>query len=292
MQTRHVTLDRRIVSVVAVLVAIGCVLAAENWVGGLLPGSSGPLHRVADIVQFGAILAVGLGALWFDDGELADIGLSREFLLPSVAAFLATYAVLNALGVAVAATLGLPWGLDVLTDRLGLLTAPLALTVFAAFVEEAVVRGYLQTKLRSLLGANGPLRRLLAVVVASASFALLHVPRVLVEGGYIGGGVAGTLAVLTLSGVGFGLLFELSGNVYFVGLVHALGNTWVLLVDGFAWTGTDSLLFFAAVLVAYFGVTFAYRRVAADTAFTPHVRVGGRAATDADERPRDGSVLE
>lgn len=274
------------------LAAIACVLVAENWVEGQLPGSSGPLYLVVDVAQFGALLAVALGALRFDGGELADIGLSRDFLLPGVAAFLATYAVLNILAVAVAATLGLPWGLDVLTDRLALLTTPLALTVFAAFVEEAVVRGYLQTKLRSLLGANGLLRRSVAVVVASASFALLHVPRVLVEGGYIGGGVAGTLAVLTLSGVGFGLLFELSGNVYFVGLVHALGNTWVLLVNGFAWSGTDSLLFFAAVLVAYFGVTFAYRRVAADTAFTPRVRVRGRAATDADERPRDGSVLE
>ncbi|ERH14002.1 MAG: CAAX amino terminal protease family [halophilic archaeon J07HB67] len=292
MQTRLVTLDRRIVSVVAVLGAIGCVLAAENWVEGLLSGSSGPFSHVVETVKFGLILAVGVVALRLDGGEFADVGLSREFFLPGVAAFLATYAVVNALGVALAATFGLPWGVDVLADQLTSLTTPLALGVCYAFVEEAVVRGYLQTKFRSLLGANGPLRRLAAVVVTSVLFALLHVPRMFVEGGYIGGSVVGTLVALTLSGVGFGLLFELSGNVYFVGLIHALGNTWVLLVDGFAWSGTTFLSFAVAVLVAYFGVTFAYRRAAADTAFTPHVRVGKRAGADTGEPLRDGSVSE
>lgn len=278
MSQRYLTLDQRLVSPVAALCAISCLLVVGNWAQGLLPGMSGLLHRAAEIAEKGVLLAIGIMVLRIDGGKLADIGLSRRFLLPGIGAFLATYGVVNGLGVGVATVIGRPWGVGVLADRLAMLPTPLIIVVFFAFVEEVVFRGYLQTKLRVVLDANGWPRRILAVIVAAALFALLHIPRILVVGGYVGGQIAVTLVVLTLSGIAFGLLFELSGNLYFVGLIHALGNSWVLLIDGFSWGGTTFWLFVGVVLVAYLGVTVAYRRVAAGTEFTPHLQVRRRGA--------------
>jgi membrane protease YdiL (CAAX protease family) len=72
-------------------------------------------------------------------------------------------------------------------------------------------------------------------------------------------GIIGTAAFLSRSGLGFGFLYELTQNVYFVALLHAVGNTWPLVADVWSWSGTGVAGALVAVVVLYFGVTFAYR---------------------------------
>ncbi|MEZ3117371.1 lysostaphin resistance A-like protein [Halobaculum sp. MBLA0147] len=286
MTTRHVSIDGRVTGVVGFLLVLVVYFAVNHWVDTAVPAEPELVRNAVEAVWFLGFAAIGAVFLYRDDASPSDIGLAKRFLLPGAIAFLAVWVGLNVVGVGIATASGNAWGLDVLWPvALGGLVASFGY----AFVEEFVVRGYLQNKVRSVLGANGWVSRGTAIVVAGALFGLAHVPRVLVEGGYVSGtSVVGTLLVLTLSGVGFGLVYELTENLYFVGLLHGLGNTWPLLVDGFTWDGTAKTAFFVAIGVTYFGIVGVYRRVTARTSVTPRVRVTPGGATT-DRRATDSS---
>lgn len=273
MDTRAVSVDGRVSRVVAFLVVVGAYFAVGHWVDTAAASESDLVRDVVEGVWFLGLAGLGAVFLRLDGASATDIGLSRRFLLPGVGAFLVVWVALNAVGVGIATASGNPWGLEPL-QRMGV--GSLLVVLYLAFVEEFVFRGYLQVKVRSVLGADSVVSRTVAIVVAGVLFALAHVPRILVEGGYIGGtSVVGTLLVLALTGVGFGVVYELTENLYFVTLLHAFGNSWPLLVDGFAWDGRAQVAFFVAVGVVYFGVTGLYRRFATGTLVTPRVRVDG-----------------
>jgi membrane protease YdiL (CAAX protease family) len=254
------------------LVVVAVYIGISQFVDGPVASESAVIQHTVEAVWFLGLAMIGAVFLHIDSADATDIGLSRRFVLPGVGAFLVIWIGLNGIGVGLAVLSGNPWGFDLLTPvAVGSLVAAMSY----AFIEELVFRGYLQGKVRSVLGANSTLSRGVAIVTAGVLFGLGHVPRILVEGGYVSGtSVAGTLLVLTLSGIGFGVVYELTENLYLVGLLHGLGNSWPLLVDGFAWDGAVQTGFFATIGVVYLGVTGAYRAFTAETRVTPHVRIG------------------
>lgn len=273
MDTRVVSIDERPSRLIAFLVVVGVYFAVGHWADTAAASESESVRDVVEGLWFLGLAGLGAVFLRVDGASATDVGLSRRFLLPGVGAFIAVWVALNAVGVGIATASGNPWGLGLL-QQTGV--GSLLVVLYLAFVEEFVFRGYLQVKVRSVLGADSVGSRTVAIGVAGVLFALAHVPRILAEGGYVNGtSVVGTLLVLTLSGVGFGVVYELTENLYFVGFLHAFGNSWPLLVDGFAWDGRAQTAFFVAVGVVYLGVTGLYRRLAAGTLVTPRVRVDG-----------------
>lgn len=251
--------------------AIVLAVALVTAVTGLTEDLSGVAATVASEGHFVLIALLTLLVLRFEAVRPAALGLSVRHVGAGVAAFAVVWATLNVLGVGIAVVAGNEWGLTVLAATAAEVgVGGLAVFVFAGFVEEFAVRGYLQTRLIARLGDA---RRdvVAGILAASAVFALLHVPGALVDGTSPSGLLFGVV-LLTLSGVAFGLLYEATHNLVFVSLLHALGNTWVLLADGVSWSGLPFMAFLVAVGVVYAGVALAYRRLARGTDLTPVVR--------------------
>jgi membrane protease YdiL (CAAX protease family) len=200
-------------------------------------------------------------------------------LLPALLAFSAIYVGLNVIGVGIAVVFGFPWGFDFVV---GPVPAPfdslprpwlvfILLQLFIGLVEEFALRGYFQNKVIAVIGDDSYPRIGFGVLTASVVFGLLHSPSVILSGA----GVAGVVSVVvarTLTGVFFGTLYELTRNVYFVGLLHGFGNTWPLLIDWSGWSDIPLIVFFAAVAFFYFGVTVVYRSWTTETILTPTLR--------------------
>ncbi|MFC6725182.1 CPBP family intramembrane glutamic endopeptidase, partial [Halobium palmae] len=194
-------------------------------------------------------------------------------------AFAGVWVGVNVVGLGVAAATGNPWGPGLLRatvdPRWTSLPAPWLTTVLVQFVvvglvEEFAFRGYFQTKTVALLGDDSRLRVALGVVTASLLFGVLHTPGAIVAGASLGE-VLGAALLPTLTGVVFGTFYELTHNLYFVVLLHGLGNTWPLLVDWSTWSTPAVAAFFAGVTVVYVAATAAYRYRTLGTERTPLV---------------------
>jgi membrane protease YdiL (CAAX protease family) len=143
--------------------------------------------------------------------------------------------------------------------------------LFIGVVEEFALRGYFQNKVIAFVGDDSKQRIAFGILIASVVFGLLHSPSVILSGA----GIAGVVSVVlsrTLTGVFFGTFYEVTRNVYFVALLHGFGNTWPLLIDWSGWSEIPLIVFFATVVLFYFGVTVVYRLWATDTSLTPTLR--------------------
>lgn len=111
--------------------------------------------------------------------------------------------------------------------------------------------------MRNLLGrGSAPLQTVVAIVTTAIVFSVLHVPTiVLVEGTPIGQAV-GSLILLTLSGITFGVMYALTRNLFLVALLHGLGNLWPLVVD----PGIGAWPNWGVVIVLYGLVVVLYRQ--------------------------------
>jgi membrane protease YdiL (CAAX protease family) len=246
-----------------------------------------PLERVAsgvspeawylqEVAFFLAIVGVTVLLARLDGVRLGDLGLSRRHLLPALVAFAGVYLGLNVLGVGLAVGFGLSWGLGMITDivsgRYASLPASLLLYVLLSLLvgvaEELSIRGYFQNKVIAALGTESSLWVGLGILTASMVFGLLHVPGALLMG-TSATGLVGLVASRTATGLFFGTFYELTRNVYFVALLHTLGNTWPLVVEWGDWSGTALYAFFLGVTILYFGAAFGYRRWAEETDLAP-----------------------
>lgn len=280
MTERTVTFEAgRRVPIAFVLGAAGIVLSAGllRRATGLSEALSGTAATVATNVHFLFIVVLVWGVLGLEGVRSGRLGLSGRHLVAGSVAFVAVWAALNALTVGVAVLAGEPWGVPVLTAALAERGVDgLAVITFAAFAEEFAFRGYLQTRLIALRGDDSRGDAAVGLLAASALFAVMHVPGMLLDGIALSELPSG-LVLLTLSGTAFGLLYELTHNLGFVTLVHALGNTWVLATDPFSWSGWPFVAFLVAVGLIYSGGALAYRRLALGTDLTPAVRRRGPA---------------
>jgi len=277
---RRITFDRGLWTLAGFGSAVAVMAVLAIVVGNAVSDVSFPawIGPVVGTVKFGVLAGIVLVLLRIEDVTLDEIGLSRRLLGPALLAGFGLWTVLNVVVAGLAVALGNQWGLGLILEMpVRWPEAPMALLTSLAFdflvvalVEEFVFRGYLQTKVIALVGDGSRARIGLGILAASVIFGALHTPAMIVQGASPSG-IVGTAAFLSLSGLGFGVLYELTHNVYFVALLHAIGNTWPLVADVWTWSGTGVIGALVAILVLYFGVTFAYRSWALDTDLTPVV---------------------
>lgn len=210
-------------------------------------------------------LAIAYAFLRHAGVRLRDIGAGPRQFLPAVVAVVAVVMALNVtVGVLLLAAgepLSFGWFALYRAPPLELATSAVAVGAVAQYlfvgpVEELAFRGYLQNKFAALL-ERGRSRAAtpLAVVGAALVFAFLHVPTLLL----LGGGSLGGLPLLTASGILFGTIYALTGNLVLVALLHGIGNLWPLGVDPGALGWPNWIV----VLVVYTALVVGYRRWAA-----------------------------
>lgn len=262
-----------VVLVLATVEAIASRIFAASW-------AVGPTVPVVEttVIAAGSSLVV-LGAVWYvlryEGVTAASLGLGSGLVLPALVAVATYFLTLNVAGIGLALASGNP-------DTIGYqwtVSPPEAVfvflwvLVFAAIVEEFVFRGYIQTKCIALLGDDQSTRIGLGITIAGLLFAASHIPRILSSGAPSGLAPAEYLALLVVNGIAFGLLYELTQNLYIPILVHAAGNmpgtAGILFFSTTGWTAWAS----TSYLVAYIGLTIAlllvYRRLAVGRGFLP-----------------------
>jgi membrane protease YdiL (CAAX protease family) len=287
MPGRNLTFRGGVRTVCWFVVAFAAVLVALLPVKGAVADGPTWAEVAFEFGKFVPLAGIALVALRREGVRIGSLGLSKRHFPPAVAAFGGVWVALNLLGVGVAAATGNPWGLGLLWETTPLVVegvpAPHLLTVLYVLVvgavEELAFRGYLQSKVVALLGDDTRPRIALGIAVAALVFGIGHVPGAVVAGA----GVRGVLWVTVMSaasGVVFGVLYETTGNLYFVALLHGFGDTWSLVVDWASWSGTPLVAFLVGVAGIYLGAALAYRRWAVGTDLTPAVRrrEGGRSA--------------
>jgi membrane protease YdiL (CAAX protease family) len=201
--------------------------------------------------------------LRYENVRLREIGLDPRLLAPALAAGGAVVVAINVAVAGLGASAGntLSLGLYPLYQSLlpGTSAAMLAATgvhhyLFTGPAEELAFRGYLQNKLVSLFGDPTRGTRAAAVLVASASFGLLHLPVVLLGADLTPGGVVAAILLSTVSGAVFGVIYELTRNLYLVIILHGFGDWWPLFVDagGVAWPNWGMIaLVYTLVVLGY-----------------------------------------
>ena len=249
------------------------VVDAPAWVG-----------LATELGKFATLGAITLYVLRVEGVRPVELGLTRRHLTMAVTVFVGLWVALNLLGIGVAAITDHRWGLGLIRANANPewtpLPAPWVTTVLLNFlvvglVEEFVVRGYFQTRVIALLGDGTRLRTALGIVAASVLFGALHTPGAALSGASLGGAL-GSAALPALTGLLFGAFYEWTQNVYFVAMLHGLGNTWPLVVDWSSWSGTALLAFWVCTAIVYLGATVAYRYWTGSTDGTPVVDVRRR----------------
>jgi membrane protease YdiL (CAAX protease family) len=102
------------------------------------------------------------------------------------------------------------------------------------------------------------------ILATSVVFGALHTPSALVDGAGLDGALTAA-ALPAITAVLFGIVYELTHNVYLVAAFHGLGNTWPLVIDWTSCSGTALVAFWAGTACVYVGAIVAYRYWAAGT---------------------------
>jgi membrane protease YdiL (CAAX protease family) len=121
-------------------------------------------------------------------------------------------------------------------------------------------------------------RLLVGFVLAAAVFALWHVPQRLVVAGLDPAQLPGNLLVLFVVALAFGLVYELTRNVVFTGLVHGALDFPPVAVSVFYDGGATwaQILLLVAMLTPFLVGIWAYRRWARihwQTDFRPRIAI-------------------
>lgn len=260
----------------AFLVAYALLLVGVNRARPWLFGDDVSAFVDVGITIFGTSVAGVLTwlALREEGVRPTDVGLSSSLVVPGVVAVGGVWVGLNAVGVGLAAVTGHHSSIGYLYDRPFVLWVGVAVEqyLFVGILEEFVARGYVQNKLIDLFdGRDRRLRKGVAILAASVVFAATHVPNQLFVTGLAVEGLPTSLAPLVVTGTIFGLVYEFTGNLYLVGLLHGTGNQWLLFVDPGAWPGWMVLVGVGSYVVFLAVVVWFYRRWAtgAGGRFTP-----------------------
>lgn len=271
MPERSITF-RRGVGFLVVVLALATLeaIASRIFDSTLAVGPTVPIVETTVIAAGSSLVVLGLGwhVLRYEGVSTGDIGLGTGLVGPAIVSVGLYFLTLNAIGVGLALasghpdTLGYQWTVS-LPEAVVVF---LWLLVFAAIVEEFVFRGYIQTKCIAVLGGDQWTRIGIGITIAGVLFAASHIPRILSSGAPSGLAPTMYLALLTVNGIAFGVLYELTENLYIPILIHAAGNM----------PGTAGILFFStsswptwastSYFLAYIGLTIAlllvYRRLA------------------------------
>lgn len=259
--------------VLATLLVVGDRYANFVW-------ELGPPIPVVDVhvgsVLFSlALLGLTVGFLRRENVSLTHIGLAPRLLLPAIVAIAGYFLLLNAVGIALAVvadvpeTIGYQWTVAPVEAAFVFVF----MFVVAGIVEETVFRGYLQNKFIALLPGSARIRIAVGIIVASVLFSAYHVPRVMVDGPPGAMNTSGYLLLLFVNGIGFGLLYEFTHNLYVPITVHAAGNmpgnAGILFFHLGGWPLWAVTLYVGSYLGLIVVVILVYRRWASTTGLLP-----------------------
>jgi membrane protease YdiL (CAAX protease family) len=257
------TFEGPIWTVIAFLVAFTVWVMISNMLFTQLFSDTGQLvESLWSIASKLVLFSIVWLTLRYEGVSLREIGLSRRLLAPAILAAAGIVVAVNLTVIALLVSGGheLSFGLfefyrtPPASYSLGTI-AVLGISeyLFTGPVEEIALRGFLQNKLSALLGSS--YRRLgtaIAILLASVSFALLHVPTIILVRNELL--AIGTLMMLTLTGVVFGTMYALTHNLYLVIGLHGIGNLWPIVVDfpvGLWPNWGIALVFYGVIVVLY-----------------------------------------
>lgn len=216
---------------------------------------------VSSAVQFVLALLI----LKYEGIDLRDIGLSRTLIVPALIAGGTVIIAINGAVAALGASAGdsLAVGFFPLYQPLvpsfsaGLLAASgVHAYLFVGPAEELAFRGYLQNKIVSLFGKPTRGTRAGAVVLAAFSFGLIHIPIAFIGSDLSVSGVVGTVLLTGITGIVFGVIYELTRNLYLVMILHGFGDWWPIFVDA----GSVGWPNWGVIVLVYTLLVVAYRR--------------------------------
>lgn len=211
------------------LYRIGVVQAIQEM-------SKGLIHST---LLSNALLLVGAVYLvLINHGEMTaeDLGLRVEKLPLAVAAGIVIWASIQILegiaGYAISGTIAFEssWRTEG-TARIGLLTGMLFGT---ALFEEVGFRGFLLVQFMAKLGKvveNRTLSISLALLASQTFFTLVHVPWKVMNQGWTTAVILDLMFSVFMNGMIYGLFYLRTRNLFFVMIVHALGNAPSLLIE-------------------------------------------------------------
>ncbi|MCU4753105.1 CPBP family intramembrane metalloprotease [Halobacteria archaeon AArc-curdl1] len=197
----------------------------QRFVFSSLP--EGPAGLFATIF-FATVLA---GFAWlvlrWEGVKASEVGLSSESVLPGAIPVLLIWAGINGAGLVLlfvagrSGQVGLPAELS-LSIWLGLAISQL---IFVGIAEEFAFRGYLQNKVIAQFGGGKSRLRVLAgIAVTSILFSLWHIPQRVFVQELAGTDLLPSLVVVGILGAILGVVYELTRNIVFVGVLHGTLN--------------------------------------------------------------------
>lgn len=240
----------------------------------------GPATPVVDVhlgsILFSfALLALTVGFLRLEDVSLSDIGLDPKLLLPALATIGGYFLLLNVIGFSLATvaghpdTLGYQWSVPPLEA----IFVFVFMFIVAGIVEELVFRGYLQNKLIAMIPGASWSRIAFGIAIASVLFSAYHIPRVMFDGPPGTMTAESYLLLLFVNGIGFGLLYEFTQNLYVPITVHAAGNmpgtAGILFFNMGGWPSWAVALYVGSYLALIVLVIIGYRRWASRNGAMP-----------------------
>lgn len=211
--------------------------------------------------SFGLIGIVAWGVLRWEGLSLADVGFSRENVVPGVVLVLGIYVLLNLLGAGYlflsgeSVSFALP---EQYATPVLFVAASIAYFGFNGIAEELAFRAYFQNKLIALLdGGTDRTRKPAAILLGVALFSLWHLPqRILIAELTTPGAIAQSLVSVVILGTVLGLLYEYTRNAVLVGVLHGTFNLQPFLVEGMP--ANDLVLFVGLPLLLI--AVWRYRR--------------------------------
>lgn len=238
------------------------VLAAVLVVVATRIFGSRPMSPVETVLYFtlgyGLIGFVAWAVLRREGLRPSHVGLSLQNVVPGVVLVAAIWTVANLLGT-LAVRGDVEFGISSGVTAAKWLSLVVAQLVFVGPIEEFAFRGYFQNKFVALFdGGSDRTRKAVGILVATVIFALWHIPQRLVVQGLSLPNLAPSLAALVALGLLFGVIYELTRNVVFTGVLHGTFNFQPILALGDGGEPITEVMLFVLPLIVV--AVWVYRR--------------------------------
>ncbi|MFQ6059568.1 MAG: type II CAAX prenyl endopeptidase Rce1 family protein [Anaerolineae bacterium] len=232
-------------------------------VGRLFPERSPWVGVGATVLGASAIYALSWGILRWEGLRPANLGLSWAHALPGLLPVVGIWAGVNALAAVIGWMTSGTLSPGLLGETSGLLWIATAVEqwLFVGPAEELGARAYLQNKLVALVGGgHSRWRKAAGIVAAAALFALWHIPqRLWVQEMPPSQAVLSAMGVIPIALL-FGLLYEVTRNAAFCGLLHGTLNHQPFFFAGLEGPGWLSLATTLSGLALIAAAIWLYRR--------------------------------
>jgi membrane protease YdiL (CAAX protease family) len=211
-------------------------LLGTEWLltAGVL--SESPATRIIfALAAFGPMAVLAYAVLRWEGIQPTAVGFKRRHLIPGLALVTAVWLGAHLLTILLQVVTGGALGLGIppAITPADWITSIVAQLLVVGVVEEFAFRGYFQNKIVALFGGGRDRRRkAAAIVAATVIFAMFHVPQRLIVQGAPLESLPPMLLFLFVYGCFFGVMYELTRNLLFTGVLHGTFNFQPILLAG------------------------------------------------------------